>query len=195
MIKKIPITFFFTFLALSLLIFFRKNHVDVKNLSFENKKYISVSKFKFFQYKKETLLKFLEADEGYFETVDLLIFAGQVYGWRLVGDMTQSKESIQSGFVYSKLSAKQLDDLQKDVQVYGASFGNGAFLKKDDLVIYTQEAEYNGRDINVIQGSLPVTATNKLQNLDAKNGFKFDLNLEVIEIYGPVKGVVNVGNL
>lgn len=97
---------------------------------------------------------------------------------------------MEAKIVQAHLSSKELGDFQKTVNVTDTFLGGGVKIKREDLVIYTQEAHYLGSQNNAVVGDRPVHATLKTQAIDSANGFKLDLEKEAIELLGPVNGVI-----
>lgn len=184
-------SFSFVFL-LSLSMFLRKEQAVPQNTQeIENEPYLNVHNFEYRKYANNKVVKYLEGDKASLVSIERVELSGKTSGWRYSTGASPKKEKIEANYVQANLSSKHLSDLDGVVNVTDVILGNGVTIRREDLVISTQKAHYLGTESNQIIGDKPVHATLRSQFIDADKGFKLDLSKETIDLFGPIKGVIN----
>lgn len=189
--RNILLVSFLTIFFLSLYVFLKKESVSFETLPLEHNPYVNLHKFKYYKYSNNRVVKYLEGDLASLAAVNLIKLTGNVRGWRYLAKGNTQKEDVEASFVHANLSSQRLEDFQRVVEITDALLGGGVSIKREDLVISTQEAHYLGSKKNLVIGNKPVHATLKGQFIDADKGFQLDLENEAIELFGIVKGVIH----
>lgn len=191
MSKNVLFSVFSIIILLSLLLFFKRNPSFFgENFQSTSTSYIEIKKFKYYQYYKDKVHRFLQANVGELTTVNHIRLYGELSGWRHDGQQSE-KEELQAGFVSANLNTKQIEDLKNSISVLDAFFGESVSIKKKGIQISTQEAYYMASGKNRLLGKKPVRAVLESQFIHAENGFRLDLDQEDLELIGPVRGVID----
>jgi hypothetical protein len=161
-----------------------------ETLPLGEKPYVNLHNFKYYKYLNDRVIKHLRGNKASLATIDRIELEGDVVGWRYLTDVGAKQEEVEANFVQSHLSSQRLDDFQGLVNVKDTLLKGGVIIRREDLVIETQEAHYLGSEKDMIVGDKPVHATLKRQTIDAEKGFQLDLKNEVINLLGTVRGVI-----
>jgi hypothetical protein len=192
MSRNYLIVIFLFVLVLSLSLFLRKDSLDRwKNLKKEHESYLNLYNFKYYKYSGVNIIKYMEGGKAALATIDRVELYGNIKGWRLLNQPVKKKEILESSFVHANLNTKHLLDFQNVVTVTGALFGGGVSIMRENLIMYTKEAQYLGSVKNRVVGTDPVHAKLKNQSIEADKGFQLDLEKGSIDLFGPIKGVIN----
>lgn len=190
--RNILLASFLSMLFLSLFVFLkRESQVSFETIPLEQKPYVTLHEFKYRKYSNKQVVKYLEGNKASLATINIIELTGRVKGWRYTGKGNTQREDVESSFVHANLNSQDLEDFQRIVEIKDALLGGGVSIKRENLVIFTQEASYLGAKKNAIVGEKPVHATLNGQFIDASKGFHLDLGNEAIELFGTVKGVIH----
>lgn len=183
---------FISFLLLSLFYFFSKDNRKAYSIQTDHQQstYLSLYDLIYLKYKKQELVKYLISDKASLTSIDKVELLGNVHGWRTIEGDVKKNETIEASAVHVNISSKTLADFEDVVKVKDILFFGGVSLKRDNIVIYTQTAHYLGSENPLVVGNDPVHAQLNNQSIDSERGFKLDLQSEVINLIGPVKGVI-----
>ena len=152
--------------------------------------YLKLREYRYSRYINDAPIRHLEGTLAVLSRVDRVDLMEGVRGWRYNNPQERKKDEIQSDHVIAMLNSSRLEDFQKPVTVKEAIIGGGVEIRRDQVIIETEEARYLGGDRNLLVGNLPMRARLRNQFVDSDRGFILNLKEEKIELLGPVKGVV-----
>lgn len=177
--------FIFT-LSLALYVVFTKTSTFRESPESEREPLISLEEFTIFRYKGHKVNKTLSGQLAHFVEPNVLELFGRVRGLRHSAEV---REYVSAEVALVYFNGNGIGDILENAEIAEAEFEDNVHVGVKYNRISSDFAEYLPGE-GVLQSDLPVVIRGPTGRLEGKNGFRFYDESEDIEIYGPIKGVL-----
>lgn len=190
--KKLVIAGFLLCLGFAFYVFFTREHrarrVEVVDSSKQPR--LALEDFSLYRYEGESLVAKLTARLGHFYDPNILELDGEIRGERINDEGERETLAAESATAYMK-SNSLMKLVDQKTELDRAELNGFVEVGLKEHLLSTDYAEFLNDD-KMVRSRRPVRVEGPGRVFIGDEGFKYELENQVLEMQGPVKGVVSI---
>jgi LPS export ABC transporter protein LptC len=190
--KKIVIAGFLVCLALAFYVFLTREDRTRKDAQAEAQKQprVVLEDFSIYRYEAEALVGKLTSRLGHFYEPNIVELDGEVRGERINGEGERETLGAESATAYMK-SNSLMKLMDQTTELDRAELNGFVEVGLKEHLLSTDYAEFVNSD-KLVRSPRPVRVEGPGRVFMGDEGFQYEVETQILEMKGPVKGVVSI---
>ncbi|MFW7378322.1 MAG: hypothetical protein ACOH5I_05915 [Oligoflexus sp.] len=147
---------------------------------------LTMEEFTVYRYRDHRVLSTLSAKMGQFLEPNILEIYGDIRGMR---HDSEKREFVNAEGSSTQFRSRGVIQLMKEPDIIKTELENDVQFGFDETMVFTQFTEYLAEP-GVLRSDVPVLVRSPQGFMHSQTGFNYDIEEELMELYGPLQGTL-----